>query len=119
MKKKYSHTNHSQRENQREKSFRDEKSHHHLVRNNRPQKSQRKINLVKDGSLGQKDKSHLVAQQMHCIVDIAIKNINQIYESIGSGFIFDGYIFTCSHVVDGHKKFHITTCDNQKIKGKE
>ena len=56
---------------------------------------------------------------MHCIVDIAIKNINQIYESIGSGFIFDGYIFTCSHVVDGHKKFHITTCDGRKIKGKE
>ena len=56
---------------------------------------------------------------MHCIVDIAIKNINQLYESIGSGFIFDGNVFTCSHVVDGHKKFHITTCDGRKIKGKE
>ena len=72
-----------------------------------------------DWSSRQKDKSHLVAQQMYCIVDTAIKNVNQLYESIGSGFIFDGHVFTCSHVVDGHKKFHITTCDSRKIKGKE
>ena len=124
VKKKYSHTNHSQREKQREKSdheksFRDEKIYHPIRNNRRPNKPQRKIKLAKNGPSRQEERSHLVAQNMHCIVDISIKyGINQYY-SIGSGFIFDGHIFTCSHVVDGHKIFHIAMCDGRKIRGKE
>jgi len=121
VKKRHTHTNHSQREKQREKSdheksFRDEKIYH-PIRNNRNQKSrQRGINLAKNDPFGQKQNPHVINRQMHSVVDISIKYGNK-YDTIGSGFILDGYVITCSHVVEGFKTFFITTCDGDKIRG--
>ena len=98
------------------KSFRDEKIYY-PIRNNRSQKPpQRGIDLAKNDLFGQKQNPHVINRQMHCVVDISIKYGNK-YNTIGSGFILDGYVITCSHVVEGFKTFFITTCDGDKIRG--